>query len=349
MLSIECRDVWKSFDRKRVLRGVNLMIEPGETLVIMGQSGTGKSVLLKHFVGLLAPDHGVVLVDGQDVARLSRKKLFELRMRFGMVFQGAALFDSDTVLRNVGLALREHTDMTGTEIRAIVNEKLQMVGLEGVGDKYPAELSGGMKKRVGFARAIAMNPECVLYDEPTTGLDPIMADVINSLIIMLADELKITSVVVTHDLASAYKVADRIAMLHEGVIIFTGTPDEIRKTDNPSVQQFIEGRAHGPIVVGEQRVTSRGLEIRVGAVVVIATVIAVRRHHVVPEVPAGGETLLILRASSTRWVGSWRAIQSSSTASIAVVSTISRWSPIASWSRWPCARASSFRATRESP
>jgi phospholipid/cholesterol/gamma-HCH transport system ATP-binding protein len=250
MISIECRDVWKSFGHKRVLRGVDLAIEPGETVVIMGQSGSGKSVLLKHFVGLLFPDRGTILVDGQDVAKLPRKKLFELRMRFGMVFQGAALFDSDTVLRNVGLALREHTDMTGAEIRAIVNEKLRMVGLEGVGDKYPAELSGGMKKRVGFARAIAMNPECVLYDEPTTGLDPIMADVINTLINKLADELKITSVVVTHDLASAYKVADRIAMLHEGKIIFHGTPHEIRHTDNPAVRQFIEGRAHGPIIVG---------------------------------------------------------------------------------------------------
>ncbi len=250
MISIECRNVWKSFGRKRVLRGVDLTIPAGETVVIMGQSGSGKSVLLKHFVGLMEPDHGQVMVDGMDVARLNRKKLFELRMRFGMVFQGAALFDSNTVLENVGLALREHTDMTGNEIRSIVNEKLRMVGLEGVQDKYPAELSGGMKKRVGFARAIAMNPECVLYDEPTTGLDPIMADVINTLIIKLADELDITSVVVTHDLASAYKVADRIAMLHEGKIIFHGSPQEIRSTDNEIVRQFIEGRAQGPIVVG---------------------------------------------------------------------------------------------------
>ncbi len=250
MISIECRNVWKSFGRKRVLRGVDLTIPAGETVVIMGQSGSGKSVLLKHFVGLMEPDHGQVMVDGMDVARLNRKKLFELRMRFGMVFQGAALFDSNTVLENVGLALREHTDMTGNEIRSIVNEKLRMVGLEGVQDRYPAELSGGMKKRVGFARAIAMNPECVLYDEPTTGLDPIMADVINNLIIKLADELDITSVVVTHDLASAYKVADRIAMLHEGKIIFHGTPREIRSTDNEIVRQFIEGRAQGPIVVG---------------------------------------------------------------------------------------------------
>jgi phospholipid/cholesterol/gamma-HCH transport system ATP-binding protein len=250
MIRIECQNVWKSFYRKSVLRGVDLVIEPGETVVIIGQSGTGKSVLLKHIVGLLIPDRGSILVDGMDVTRLNRKKLFELRMRFGMVFQGAALFDSNTVAENVGLAMREHTDMSGEEITRIVEEKLHMVGLDGVGDKRPAELSGGMKKRVGFARAIAMNPHCVLYDEPTTGLDPIMSDVINNLIIKLSRELKITSVVVTHDLASAYKVGHRIAMLHEGRVIFHGTPDEIRRSDVPVVRQFIEGRAEGPIVVG---------------------------------------------------------------------------------------------------
>jgi phospholipid/cholesterol/gamma-HCH transport system ATP-binding protein len=250
MVRIECHDVWKSFERKRVLRGLNLTIAPGETVVIIGQSGTGKSVLLKHIVGLLVPDRGTVLVDGINVGKLSHKKLFELRMRFGMVFQSAALFDSLTVLENVGLAIREHTAMTDGEVTRICEEKLHMVGLDGVGDKVPAELSGGMKKRVGFARAIAMNPKCVLYDEPTTGLDPIMADVINNLIVKLSDELTITSVVVTHDLASAYKVADRIAMIHDGVVIFEGTPDETRRTDHPIVRQFIEGRAEGPIVMG---------------------------------------------------------------------------------------------------
>ena len=250
MVRIECRDVWKSFDAKRVLRGVNLTVEPGETVVIIGQSGTGKSVLLKHIVGLLAPDRGAVLVDGINVGKLSHKKLFELRMRFGMVFQSSALFDSLTVSENVGFAMREHTDMSDDEITRICDEKLHMVGLDDIGEKVPAELSGGMKKRVGFARAIAMNPECVLYDEPTTGLDPIMADVINNLIIKLSSELKITSVVVTHDLASAYKVGHRIAMLHDGVVIFTGTPDEVRETDHAIVRQFIEGRAEGPIVIG---------------------------------------------------------------------------------------------------
>jgi len=252
MLRIVCEDVWKSFVRKSVLRGVDLEIEPGETIVIMGRSGCGKSVLLKHIVGLLQPDRGRILIDGEDITTLSRKHLYILRMRFGMVFQGAALFDSLSVGENVGLALREHTNKTDEEINRIVEQRLEMVGLEGVSDKHPAELSGGMKKRVGFARAIAMDPECVLYDEPTTGLDPIMADVINNLIIKLATELSITSVVVTHDLASAYKVADRIAMLHDGKIIFLGTPGQLRSTDDPYVRQFIEGSAVGPAVIGSE-------------------------------------------------------------------------------------------------
>lgn len=250
MIHIACRDLHKRFFLKRVLQGVDLIINPGETLVIMGQSGCGKSVLLKHLVGLIHPDRGHVYVDGEDITHFRRKKLFEMRMRFGMVFQGAALFDSLTVGENVGLALREHTNMSDEEIADVCDQKLRMVGMEGVSDKRPAELSGGMKKRVGFARAIAMEPECVLYDEPTTGLDPIMADVINNLIIKLNNELEITSVVVTHDLASAYKVGDRIAMLHDGKINFVGTPDEVRNTDHEIVRQFREGSADGPIVTG---------------------------------------------------------------------------------------------------
>jgi len=247
---IECRDLHKSFSRKAVLRGVDLAIDAGESIVIMGRSGCGKSVLLKHIVGLLEPDQGEVRIDHLDITNVSRRKLFEVRMRFGMVFQGAALFDSLTVGENVGLALREHTDMPDADIHRLCEEKLAMVGLEGVSDKRPAELSGGMKKRVGFARAIAMDPECVLYDEPTTGLDPIMSDVINTLIVKLKTELNITSMVVTHDLASAYKVGDRIAMLHDGRIIFDGTPEEVRATDHAIVKQFVEGRAEGPAVVG---------------------------------------------------------------------------------------------------
>lgn len=250
MVTIECRGVWKGFGRKSVLRGLDLVINPGETVVVIGQSGTGKSVLLKHIVGLINPDRGSIFVDGVDITKLNRKKLFELRQRFGMVFQGAALFDSYTVEENVGLALREHTDLPDDEVKRIAEDKLRMVGLEGIGDKSPAELSGGMKKRVGFARAIAMEPKCVLYDEPTTGLDPINADVINNLIMKLADELKITSVVVTHDLASAYKVGDRIVMLHEGKVLFEGTPEEVKHTTHPIVRQFIEGRAEGPIIAG---------------------------------------------------------------------------------------------------
>ncbi|MBI4720494.1 MAG: ABC transporter ATP-binding protein [Chitinivibrionia bacterium] len=247
---IECRGVWKSFHRNAVLRGVDLDVERGTTLVILGQSGCGKSVLLKHFVGLLRPDRGSVAVDGEDIGALDRKNLFRIRMRFGMVFQGAALFDSMTVGENVCLALREHTGKSEEEILEIGIRKLRLVGLDGVLDKKPAELSGGMKKRVGIARAIAMDPACVLYDEPTTGLDPIMADTINDLIKKLNDELDITSVVVTHDIQSAYKVADQIAMLHDGAIIFKGTPKEVRKSDNEFIRRFTRGYAAGSVAAG---------------------------------------------------------------------------------------------------
>lgn len=247
---IVCNDVWKRFQSKSVLEGVDLNIARGNTIVIIGQSGCGKSVLLKHLVGLLLPDRGRILVDGEDVTQMRRKNLFRLRMRFGMVFQGAALFDSLTVGENVCLALREHTKKSDEEIERIGAERLHMVGLDGIMDKMPSELSGGMKKRVSIARAIAMDPECVLYDEPTTGLDPIMADVINNLILKLKNELHITSVVVTHDIQSAYKVADKIAMLHGGRIIAQGTPDEVRMSDNKVLRQFIEGSADGPISAG---------------------------------------------------------------------------------------------------
>jgi phospholipid/cholesterol/gamma-HCH transport system ATP-binding protein len=247
---IACENLWKRFQAKSVLEGINVKVERGKTLVVIGQSGCGKSVLLKHFVGLLLPDRGRVLVEGEDITQMKRKNLFRVRMRFGMVFQGSALFDSLTVGENVCLALKEHTEKSDEEIEAIGREKLRMVGLDGVMDKMPAELSGGMKKRVSIARAIAMNPACVLYDEPTTGLDPIMADVINNLIVKLKQELRITSVVVTHDIQSAYKVADTIAMLHDGRIIFTGTPSEVSQSGNETLRQFIEGSADGPISMG---------------------------------------------------------------------------------------------------
>ncbi len=247
---IQLQDLYKSFRRQRVLEGVTLEIKTGETMVIIGRSGCGKSVLLKHIIGLLSPDGGKVLVEGKDVGGLSPSGLKDLRKHFGMLFQGAALFDSLTVGENVALALQEHHRMGNGKVEEIVARKLKMVGLQGVESMKPAELSGGMKKRVGLARAIAMDPQYVLYDEPTTGLDPIMADKINELIRQLQKDLSITSVAVTHDMQSAYKIADRIAMLYEGRIIFLGTPREIQDSASPIVQQFIRGESSGPIEAG---------------------------------------------------------------------------------------------------
>jgi len=244
---IEIIDLHKSFNGKPVLNGVNLTINTGETLTIIGRSGEGKSVLLKHIIGLLKPDKGRIIVDDVDIGSHNSRQMMELRKRFGVLFQGSALFDSMTVAENVGLGLREHTDYSESEIKAIIKEKLSQVGLFNVEPIKPAELSGGMKKRVGLARAIAMNPEFVLYDEPTTGLDPIMADAINDLIIHLQSTLNITSIAVTHDMVSAYKISDRLAMLFKGRIIFSGTPDEVKNTTDSIVLQFIKGRAEGPI------------------------------------------------------------------------------------------------------
>jgi len=244
---IEIRRLFKRFGKNQVLKGVNLTIPAGETVVIIGRSGCGKSVLLKHIIGLIKPDSGQIFINGNEATSFSGEQMYTLRKKFGMLFQGAALFDSLTVDENVGLALKEHAELPAGKVKEIVEEKLKMVGLSGVGKLKPAELSGGMKKRVGLARAIAMDPEFILYDEPTTGLDPIMADAINDLIIDLKEKLRITSVAVTHDMVSAYKIADRIAMLYEGEIIFTGTPVETKNTDDPVVRQFIEGRETGPI------------------------------------------------------------------------------------------------------
>jgi phospholipid/cholesterol/gamma-HCH transport system ATP-binding protein len=244
---IEIKDVHKEFAGNQVLRGVDLNIQKGETMVIIGRSGCGKSVLLKHIIGLLKPDRGKILVDGEDITAYNDGQLNQLRQKFGMLFQGAALFDSMTVDENVGLGLREHTKLPEAQIKEKVTKTLKLVGLSGIEEKKPAELSGGMRKRVGLARAIAMDPEYVLYDEPTTGVDPIMADVINELIVSCRNALSITSIAVTHDMVSAYKIADRIAMLYEGKIIFVGTPDETKNTDHPVVKQFIEGSGQGPI------------------------------------------------------------------------------------------------------
>lgn len=243
---IEIIHLRKSFGGP-VLVDINLKIEAGQTTVIIGRSGCGKSVLLKHIIGLLRPDAGTLLIDGKDITRLKGAELDKLRRRFGVLFQGGALFDSMSVGQNVGIGLATHTDMTEDQIDRRVRECLRMVGLSGIEALKPAELSGGMRKRVGLARAIAMNPEYILYDEPTTGLDPIMADIINDLILHLKRELAVTSIAVTHDMVSAYKIADRIAMLHDGIIRFEGTPEEIRVTEDPLVQQFIQGKAEGPI------------------------------------------------------------------------------------------------------
>ncbi|MFQ5867485.1 MAG: ABC transporter ATP-binding protein [bacterium] len=246
---IRIKNVHKSFGDNGVLRGVNLEIEKGQTITIIGGSGCGKSVLLKHIVGLLKPEVGEIEVDGQEITRLGMEELAEVQKKFGMLFQGAALFDSLTVGENIAFGLRMLTDLEEREIRKRVSEKLSLVGLEGIEGLMPAELSGGMKKRVALARAIAMNPEYILYDEPSTGLDPIMADAINSLILDLQQKLRITSVAVTHDMVTAYKISDRIAMLYQGRIEETGTPEEIRETKNSVVRQFITGSSQGPIKI----------------------------------------------------------------------------------------------------
>jgi phospholipid/cholesterol/gamma-HCH transport system ATP-binding protein len=246
--AIEFQGVWKRLGTKVVLRGVDLSVARGECLVVIGRSGTGKSVLLKHVVGLLQPDRGTVRVNGIDVASLEEAELLSLREQMGMLFQGGALFDSMSVGENVGLALREHTPLPESQIEMVVAEKLALVGLSGTGPNRPSSLSGGMKKRAALARALAMNPKIMLYDEPTTGLDPITADVINRLIRQLQERLGITSIAVTHDMRSAYHIADRIAMLHEGRIHAVGTPSEIQSTKDPAVRQFIEGSSEGPLL-----------------------------------------------------------------------------------------------------
>ena len=246
---MELAGVYKSLGGQPVLSDLSLSVPRGETLVIMGRSGAGKSVILKHMVGLLNPDRGAVLFDGRRLDRMRRAELQQARKRMGMLFQSSALFDSMTVAENVSLGLRKHTRLGEKEIAAKVEAKLAAVGLAGIEQKMPAELSGGMRKRVGLARAIAMDPELILYDEPTTGLDPITADAINNLIIETRDKFGVTSVVVTHDVNTVLKVGSTVSLLNEGKIIFSGAPAELKSTDNPYVRQFLEGRAEGPIKV----------------------------------------------------------------------------------------------------
>ena len=263
MEKITLQEIRKSFGDKPVLRNVNLTVHKGESLVVIGRSGCGKSVMIKHIVGLIKPDSGRVFVDGEDITGFSEHELYRVRKKFGFLFQGSALLDSLTVGENVGLGLTELSAYSPGEIRQIVSEKLDMVGMAGIENYMPSDLSGGMKKRVGLARAIAMEPEIVMYDEPTTGLDPIMADSINELILHLKSQLNITSIVVTHDMASVRKVADRVAMLFHGEIIFNGTVAELDSTDDEFVRQFVEGRAEGPIkpafkrLIAEKKLSNR--------------------------------------------------------------------------------------------
>lgn len=244
---IRILDLHKSFGPKKVLRGVNLHVRKGETMVIIGQSGSGKSILIKHMIGLVHPDKGKLFVDGKDISKLDEHNLFAVRRKFGLLFQAAALFDSLSVAQNVSFGVERYREFSPEKTALIVTECLAKVGLKNVEHLMPHELSGGMKKRVGLARAIAYAPEIMLYDEPSTGIDPIRADAINELIIRMKEEINVTSVVITHDMVSAYKVADRIAMLYNGEIISVGTPGEIKNSDNLIVQQFIHGRAEGPI------------------------------------------------------------------------------------------------------
>jgi phospholipid/cholesterol/gamma-HCH transport system ATP-binding protein len=242
-LFVEFRNVEKAYGIKNVLRDANLKVFRGEVLVILGGSGSGKSVTLRHMLGLEAPDAGRVLVEDEDITDLPEEELYRVRKKFGMLFQSGALFDSMTVFENVAFPLREHTEMTDEEIEQSVNEKLELVNLPNTGHLMPVDLSGGMRKRVGLARSIVLNPQVILYDEPTTGLDPITSQKINELIIDLQSKLNVTSVVVTHDIQSAFSVGDRIAFLNKGVFEWVGTMDEARDSDHPVLRDFLKASA----------------------------------------------------------------------------------------------------------
>ncbi len=245
--AILLQSLCKSFNGKEVLRNLSLEVQRGEAVVIVGGSGTGKSVMLKHIIGLLQPDSGHVIVEGQDLCCMRSMAMNRFRRRFGMSFQEGALFDSMSVFENIAFPLRRQRELNEEQIRARVEECLDQVHLVGVAEKRPSELSGGMRRRVGFARAIAVRPAILLFDEPTTGLDPVISDVIAELILEMDTNLNTTTVTITHDMKVAFKIADRIAMLHQGHIIEEGTPEEFRASTNPIVQQFIEGRATGPL------------------------------------------------------------------------------------------------------
>lgn len=241
-MSIEIVNVHKAFNDAQVLKGFTLTIPEGETVSVIGGSGSGKSVMLKHIVGLLRPDEGDVWVDGENVSRLDQGSVYELRRKVGYVFQAAALFDSMTIAENVGMGLKRIEGMDDETIADRVRECLRLVDLEDYGEHRPSELSGGQRKRIGFARAIATQPKYLLYDEPTTGLDPVTSAVINDLMIRMAEELGVTGVVITHDMQSAFRISDRIAMLYEGRVRYVGTPEEVQNAEDPVVRGFIEGR-----------------------------------------------------------------------------------------------------------
>jgi len=245
--TISLQHLSKSFNGKPVLRDMSIDVQNGESVVIVGGSGTGKSVTLKHIIGLMQPDSGHVYVEGQDLCCMKPMEMNRFRRRFGMAFQEGALFDSMSVFENIAFPLRRHTELTEEQIRDRVRQCLDQVHLEGVENKRPAELSGGMRRRVGFARAISLQPAILLFDEPTTGLDPVISDVVADLILEMDSKLNVTTVTITHDMKVAFKIADRVAMLFQGQIIEQGTPYEFQQSKNPIVQQFIEGRAEGPL------------------------------------------------------------------------------------------------------
>ena len=244
---ISVKNLVKNFGPRRIINDITLDIYQGETLVVMGGSGCGKSTFLRHLIGSIRPDSGEIWMFGKDIAKLSEDEMHEVRKKYGMLFQSGALFDSLTVGENIALPLREHTKLDETIINIVIKMKLELVGLRGFENLMPSQLSGGMKKRVGLARAIVMDPTIVFYDEPTAGLDPVMTGVVDKLTIDLTKKLHITSVVVTHDMNSVFRIADRIVMLHQGNVLQIGTPDEIKHSKNPIVQQFITGEAEGPI------------------------------------------------------------------------------------------------------
>jgi phospholipid/cholesterol/gamma-HCH transport system ATP-binding protein len=244
---ISVKNLTKSFGNRTILNGINLDIYQGETFVIMGGSGCGKSTFLRHLIGAIKPDLGEVWMFGKNIAKAGEEELDKIRRNFGMLFQSGALFDSMTVGENIALPLREHTKLDESVIRIIIKMKLELVGLRGFENLMPSQLSGGMKKRVGLARAIALDPKIIFYDEPTAGLDPVMTGVVDKLTIDFTRKLDITSVVVTHDMNSVFRIADRIVMLHQGNVLQIGTPEEIRNSSNPLVRQFITGNTEGPI------------------------------------------------------------------------------------------------------